>query len=113
MATPDKSTLKSSYTNTMNDMREDLRPVERAGSFVIHSPAGILISGLFGSVLFRPRSLMTGTVLALITLAGTYIIALAYHVPFNAIEPLIAFVFGWCIGLLYDLFFVVSRRHTR
>ena len=113
MATPDKSALKSGYDNTMNDMREDLTPAERAWSRTIHSPAGVAIGGLFASILLRPRSLMTGATLALVTLVGTFIVALIYRVPFNTTEPLIAFVFGWCIGLLYDLFFVISRRAAR
>lgn len=113
MATPNKTALETSYRATMNDMQEELTPGERAWSRIIHSPVGSCIGKLFASVLLRPRSLITGAALALITLFATYLSAFIYHTPFNATESLVAFGFGWCIGLLYDLFFVISRSRTR
>lgn len=105
----DKTTVTSSYKATMSDMQSELSPVERVWSRLLHSPAGTFIGGFFGSLLLRPRSLMMGAAVSFVTLVGTYAIAHIYEVPFNATESLVAFAFGWCIGLLYDLFFVISR----
>ncbi|HMS93340.1 MAG TPA: hypothetical protein PKD28_03015 [Candidatus Saccharibacteria bacterium] len=109
MPTLSKTTVTSSYKATMSDMQSELSPTERVWSRLLHSPTGALIGGFFGSLLFRPRSLMMGAAVSFVTLVGTYTIAHIYEVPFNATESLVAFAFGWCIGLLYDLFFVISR----
>ena len=113
MTTPDKKALQISYTSTMSDMRSELSPIERAWSRLLHSSVGAAIGGLFGSILLRPRSLATGASLALIVLAGAYTLTMIYGIPLNPTESLLAFGFGWCIGLLYDLFFIVSHRQTR
>ena len=113
MPTPDKQALSLSYKTTMNDMQQELRPLERIYSRVIHSPLGALISKILESVVLRPRSILIGSGLAITTILGAYVTAFIYATPFSNIEPLIAFVFGWCIGVLYDLFFVATKRHSR
>ena len=113
MPTPDKASLATSYKKTMDDMRQELSATERIWSRLVHSPLGTVIGGLCSVVLFRPQALLIGGSLGLATLLGSYLAAHLYNTPLNNTEPLIAFVFGWCIGVLYDLFFVATKRHIR
>lgn len=113
MAVPHRSDLSSSYKKTIDDMRQELSPPERAWSRVIHSTIGRVIGVVVGSVLLRPRSLLIGGSLAITMIVGMYITAWLYDTPYNNTEPLLAFSFGWIVGLLYDLFFVATRRHSR
>lgn len=112
MPTPDKAALATSYRQTISDMQQELTGASRVWSQLIHSPVG-KVGTLVGAIIFRPRSLLFGGSLAAATLAGIYLTAWLYDTPFNTTEPLLAFLFGWVIGLLYDLFFVATRRHLR
>ena len=113
MPTPHKPALKVSFRKTMDDMQQELNTLEGLYSRLVHSTFGRLIGTLFGRIFFRPRSLLIGGSLASITLAGTYLTSHLYDIPYSSTEHLIAFVFGWCIGFLYDLFFVATKRHQR
>ncbi len=113
MTSLNRSDLSSSYKETMDDMRQELRPAERIWSRIVHSTAGRIVGITIGSVLLRPRSLLIGASLAIIMIVGIYVTAWLYDTPYNNTEPLLAFIFGWAIGLLYDLFFVATRRHSR
>lgn len=113
MTVPDRSDLSSGYKTTMDDMRQELSPLERTWSRVIHSAIGRVVGVIVGSILLRPRSLLIGASLAIIMIIGMYVAAWLYDTPYNNTEPLLAFIFGWVVGLLYDLFFVATRRHSR
>ncbi len=113
MAAPNKQDLRSSYTNTMNDMRTELTATERLWSNIVNHPLTTVLSAVITSVLLRPRALLVGGIFAFITIIGSYLLGRFYGLSLGGTESLFAFALGWILGLAYDLFFIATKRHSR
>lgn len=112
MPTIDKSSLASSYDKTMKEMQQKLSTPERIWSNIIHAQPSVVI-GIVVGLFVRPRSLLFGGIFATIALGVLYLLSRLHGVTLNGAEPLIAFMFGWATGLLYDLFYIAGKNHLR
>jgi hypothetical protein len=113
MASPNKQDLNSSYVDTMNDMRAELSTAERLWSAVVNHPLTGAIGVFIISILLRPRALLVGGIFAFISIIGSYVLGRFYGLSLGGTESLFAFALGWVLGLAYDLFFIVTKRHSR
>lgn len=102
-----KKDRAASYKKHMKQLQSELPPVQRAFSKVIHNPVVEKTSEVIGSTVARPNAILAGAVTAFILVLGVYLIAKHYGYVLSGFETIGAFIVGWIIGTLYDLFKVM------
>lgn len=110
---PKRKVIKKGYHSVMNDARDELSGSEALLSRLMHNPVVWFIHRLLVTVLLRPRALLVGSTIAIVTLTATFLIARLHGYTTAGTEPLAGFMAGWTIGLLYDLCLVAIRSRHR
>lgn len=104
MSTPRKDELTKSYQKTMTAMRTELNGFDKLFSRLCHSQIISASLSLLRSTLFRGRALLLGSVTSSIALVFFYLYAKLDGYTVAGSEPLVAFIAGWTIGFMIDIF---------
>lgn len=99
-----KKTLNESYTKTLSHAQEELRPTERVFSKIIHNKPTEAISNLIGGTIARPNAILSGAVTSFVLTLSIYAVAKTIGYKLSGFEPILAFLIGWIIGIIYDYF---------
>ena len=102
-----KKEKAASYKKHMQQVQEELPPLQRAFSKFIHQPAVEKASEVIGATIARPNAILAGSVTAFVLVLGVYLIAKNFGYVLSGFETIAAFIIGWVIGLLYDYFRVM------
>lgn len=97
-----KKQLAKSFDAQMNHVREDLPPVSRAFSKLIHNKTVEKLSDGVGTTLARPNALLSGSIMAFVSVTALYFIAKHYGFQLSGFETIGAFVLGWLLGIVFD-----------
>lgn len=111
--TPKRQVIKKGYNSVMNDARGELSSGEALFSRIMHSPVIWQIHRLLITFLLRPRALLVGSAAAIVTLTASFMVARLHGYETAGSEPLVGFMVGWAIGLLYDLCLVSIKSRRR
>lgn len=99
-----KKMLNESYAKTLSSAQEELKPGERVFSKIIHNKPTEAISGLIGSTIARPNAILSGAVTSFVFTLSIYAVAKTIGYKLSGFEPILAFILGWIIGIIYDYF---------
>ena len=102
-----KKEQKVSYKHHMTKLQEELPPVQRGFSKLIHNPAVEKTSEVVGSTVARPNAILAGAVFAFFAVLIVYLTAKHYGYILSGFETIGAFIVGWVLGILYDFFRVM------
>lgn len=102
-----KKEQKASYTHHMKKLQEELPPVQRGFSKLIHNAAVEKTSEAVGSTIARPNAILAGAVVAFFAVLVVYLTAKHYGYVLSGFETIGAFIVGWVFGVLYDFFRVM------
>jgi len=102
-----KKEQKVSYDHHMKKLQEELPPVQRGFSKVIHNAAVEKTSEVVGSTVARPNAILAGAVVAFFAVLVVYLVAKHYGYVLSGFETIGAFIVGWVLGVLYDFFRVM------
>jgi len=91
----------------MTKLQEELPPVQRGFSKLIHNPAVEKTSEVVGSTVARPNAILAGAVVAFFAVLIVYLTAKHYGYILSGFETIGAFIVGWVLGILYDFFRVM------
>lgn len=97
-----KKQRTASYKRTMKHVQEELPPVSRTFSKIIHNKAVEKTSDIVGSTIARPNAILAGAVFAFILTLGVYVIAKTIGYRLSGFESIASFIVGWVIGITYD-----------
>lgn len=106
---PLHSIISKTYTKTMAITQKQLDPFSRLFSRFIHLPVVERSSDILGSTLFRPNPILFGLLTSLIFTIATYILAKRNGFALSGSEYIIAFLFGWLLGMAYDILKLFKR----
>ena len=102
-----KKEQKASYNHHMKKLQEELPPVQRGFSKLIHNPAVEKTSEVVGGTVARPNAILAGAVVAFFAVLIVYLTAKHYGYVLSGFETIGAFIVGWLLGVLYDFFRVM------
>lgn len=108
-----KKQLANSFDSQMTHVREHLRPSERIFSKLIHLKPIEATSDFVGSTIARPNALLTGSIVAFLSVTLLYFLANHYGFQLSGFETIAAFVVGWILGIAYDYISVAFRRRNQ
>jgi len=91
-----------SYKKHMKKLQEELPPVQRGFSKLIHNPAVEKTSEVVGSTVARPNAILAGAVVAFFAVLIVYLTAKHFGYILSGFETIGAFIVGWVLGVLYD-----------
>lgn len=97
-----KARLEQSYDHIMGEVQPQLSPASRAFSKVIHNKTVEKTSEVVGVTIARPNAILSGAIFAFALTLAVYLIGKQLGYPLSGAETIVAFVFGWIIGILYD-----------
>jgi hypothetical protein len=100
---------KPTFQAVMTQARSHMNPAQRAWSHIIHLRPLDSIAGGLAASLARPLPLLCGALGSILTLAALYGTAKLYGYTTSGAEGLIGFIFGWLIGMFYDLIRAMIR----
>ncbi len=104
-----KMAREKTYKQTMSAVRSHMSPPARVFSQVIHNPAVEQASDFVGKTIARPDAILSGSVFALVAVAGLYITAKFIGFSLSGFETIAAFVIGWILGIIFDAIKAVFR----
>jgi len=105
-----KKERNASYAHHMKQLHAEMNPPQRAFSKFIHNPVIEKTSDAIGGTVARPNAILAGAVVAFFLVLGVYVVAKFYGYPLSGFETIGAFVIGWALGLVYDLFRVMLGK---
>lgn len=108
---PSKKQLRESFNNQMDAVREELGLGGKITSRIIHNPLIETASNFISSTVARPNALLSGSIMAFVTVTALYVLAKHYGFQLSGFETIAAFVLGWIVGTFYDYLVTVFRRH--
>lgn len=97
-----RQSREKAYKDILRHTQNELPPVSRIFSKVIHNPLIDRTSAVMGATVARPNAILFGALFALIVSGGVYAIAKYYGYALSGFEAIGAFVIGWAVGLLID-----------
>lgn len=97
----------------MAQARSHMNPLQRGFSAFIHWRPIEVLSDVIGATLARPTALTVGSFCAVVFTLVMYIIAKRYGYNLSGSEAIIAFLFGWTIGIIIDYVALLVRSVTR
>lgn len=97
-----KKTLNESYAKTLKSTQDELSPSERVFSEIIHNKPVEAISNAIGSTIARPNAILSGAITSFVLTLSVYVITKTIGYKLSGFEPILAFILGWIIGILYD-----------
>lgn len=101
---PTRRDKNAKFDAIMQDAQSQMSPTERAFSKVIHNPLVEKVSDVGAKTVARPNAILTGSMMAFALVLSVYLIARHYGYPLSGTETIVAFVFGWILGLMFDYF---------
>lgn len=100
----DRKSLNKSYTRTIKHAQSQMTLVSRIFSKIIHNSFIENASYLIGNTIARPNAILFAAITAFLASATLYIMAKIVGYSMSGFEPMIAFIIGWMVGLIYDYF---------
>lgn len=98
------------YEKTMHSIQSQVSKPSQSFSKIIHRPVIETTSQIIGESIARPNAILTGSISALITVSGLYILANYNGFQLSGFETIGAFAIGWLLGMLLDLLGIIFRR---
>lgn len=102
-----KKTAEASFKRQMKQVQDELPPVQKAFSKLIHNKAIEKTSEIVGATVARPNAILAGAIVAFIAVLVVYIVAKNLGYPLSGFETIGAFIAGWIIGIVYDYIRIV------
>jgi hypothetical protein len=104
---------KDTFKRTMQQAQGHMSPSAQLFSKIIHIRAIEITSDTLAKTLLRPVAILAGSVAAVLVTLSTWLIAKHYGYQLSGSEPLVGFLIGWILGLLYDYtsLIFVSNKH--
>ena len=106
-------TRKESYAHTMKSVQSEMSAPARAFSKVIHNPIVERTSEVVGSTVARPDAILSGSMFAFLLVLGLYLLARYNGFELRGSETIIAFIFGWIIGIAFDILRAALTRKRK
>lgn len=107
-----KKQLEGSFESQMFQVRSHLSGSSRLFSKFIHSKPIEKTSDFVGATIARPNALLSGSIVAFISITLLYFTAKHFGYALTGFETIAAFIVGWVIGILYDyISSIVKRKH--
>lgn len=113
LGAPSKNQRAKVYKATLSDVREEMGFFSRSTSKIIHAKIIESSSDFIGSTIARPNALLTGSIVAFLSVIVLYFIAKNYGYQLSGFETIGAFFVGWVIGFIYDYLSLMIRRKDR
>lgn len=104
--------LDRSFNSQMSAVRLHMSAPSRAFSRVIHNKAIERASNAAGSTVARPNAILSGSAFAFIAVLGVYLVAKYFGYRLSGSETMIAFAFGWLLGIIYDYIRITLRGRS-
>lgn len=108
-----KTHKKDTFNRTMQQAQGHMSPPMRLFSRMIHMRGIEIVSDVLAKTLLRPNALLGGAITSGLLTLPVWLVAKHYGYELSATMPLISFLIGWILGLLYDytsLIFISSKR---
>lgn len=105
-----KKQREKAFRNTMRHIQQEMPPVQRVFSKVIHSPIVEKASDAVGGTIARPNAILSGSICAFVLVLALYINARHMGYALSGFETIGAFLLGWALGVLFDLARVAFRN---
>lgn len=100
----DRKSLNKSYVETIKHTQSQMALVDRIFSKIIHNKPIEYLSRLIGNTIARPNAILFAAITAFLVSAVLYAMAKIIGYNLSGFEPMIAFIIGWVVGLIYDYF---------
>lgn len=107
---PDKFMQKHAFDRTIQHVRKHLSPQEKRFSKVMHQPMVDKVSDVAAKTVARPIGITTG---AICMLLGSVLLLWAskrYGFSYNYLIGLLLLVFGYVVGCILELGYLLIRR---
>ena len=101
---PTRRDKNAKFDAIMEDTQSHMSPAGRTFSKIIHNPAIEKVSDASAKTSARPNAILAGSMMAFALVLSVYLIARHYGYPLSGSETMVAFVFGWVLGLVFDYF---------
>lgn len=102
-----KKQSDESYKKIMSQVQNELSPVSRSFSKVIHNKTIERTSEIIGATIARPNAILAGAFVAFLVTLLTYTVAKTIGYPLSGLETISAFIVGWVLGVIYDYLKVI------
>ena len=90
------------YKQTMTRVQAEMSAPKRAFSKVLHNPVVEKSSEVIGNTVARPNALLSGSVVAFMSLSIMYVIGRQYGYHLSGFEMIGSYTLGWVVGLTID-----------
>lgn len=104
---------RDAFKQTLSQARSHLSTPHKAFSHVVHARAIEVLSDTLGGSLFRPTAITIGSLSALLFTSTLYFTAKHYGYELAGSEFLVAFGFGWLVGIIIDYTLLLTRSVTK
>lgn len=101
---PTRRDKNAKFNTIMHDTQSQMSPAGRTFSKLIHNPAVEKVSDISSKTVARPNAILAGSMMAFALVLSVYLIARHYGYPLSGTETMLAFAFGWVLGLMFDYF---------
>lgn len=109
---PSKRQRSVAFKRTMKEVRQEMSLPSRITSRFIHARAVETTSDFIASTIARPNALLSGSVVAFVSVTLLYFFAKNYGYQLSGLETIGAFALGWVLGIVYD-YLSVGLRNKR
>lgn len=103
-------TPKNDFDTIMSDTTRDMSRYERTFSQFIHRKGISSASNLLASTIGRPNALLFGAVCSFTLTLTVYLLSKNLGYSLSGFESIGAFIFGWTIGILFDVMPSIFRK---
>lgn len=107
------SQKRDAFQLTLSQARSHLSAPHKTLSYVIHARVIEVLSDTLGGSLFRPTAITIGSLSALLFTGVLYFTAKHYGYELAGSEFVLAFCFGWLIGIVIDYTLLLTRSVTK
>ena len=96
-------TPKDDFSAIMSETTRDMSRYERIFSRFIHVKSVSSISNVLASTIGRPNALLFGAICSFGLTLAVYLLSKNLGYSLSGFESIGAFIFGWTIGILFDV----------
>lgn len=107
-----KKILNENYIRAINQIQTSLKPKDRLFSKIIHNKVIEIISNFMTNTIARPNLILFASITAFVLSLSFYIIAKTIGYKLSGSEPIVGFLLGWSIGLIYDLIRLLVKNNN-
>lgn len=104
MSTPTRDELDKSYKKTMAAMQSELHNFDRLLSHLLHANFMSFLLLALSKTIFSLRAMLVGSTASFLAIVFFYLYAKIEGYTTTGFEPIIAFLVGWILGLMIDIF---------